>query len=140
MNRVRTKRIRAGVAGRAGWLVCAAIVLAIGGCTADYSAHLRNQTTAPITAKIMRDGGYVLAERFVGPGARERIGAVRLAASIPVYLEADSKSNPGEPARAELRPGKNVFNAVPIDDTGRIRLVEAGEGDGGEDGDGRVGE
>jgi hypothetical protein len=117
------EKLRSTRAVASGVVILATVLLA--GCQANYSAHVRNNTSQAITAKILAREGFVRAERFIGPGDRARVGSVRLPSGERIWLEADSKANPGQPARYDLIPGKNVVNAEPRDDEGRIRLVEA---------------
>lgn len=97
----------------------------LAGCQRTYSLHMRNLTEQPITAKILVGEGYLKAETFIGPGDRARVGDVTVPAGMRIWAEADSKANPGEPARRDLVPGKNVLNVEQRDEEGRLRIVEA---------------
>ncbi len=112
-----------------GLLLAAGVVVAMGGCKADYAVDITNKTPQPVFAQIMRKGGtngMQGASVRLGPGDRSGLGPVRTEKDHGAYLTVDTLGNPGRPVTMDLAPGA-AFVEVQQDGEGpnsRIRVVE----------------
>lgn len=97
-------RRRVGVLGG-----LAAMVIVMSGCTVGYTADVRNTTTQPIQAALVRADGsgqpIVIASERLGPGNRAQVSRYNVPDGWMVYLEVDAMGNPGQARRMDLKPG-----------------------------------
>ncbi len=84
------------------------------GCKTGYTVEVRNNTSAPATAAVYKDeliaNDPQLKTQWIGPGDRATLGPFESRYGIGLYVQVDSESNPGYPAKADLRKGYTVFN------------------------------
>lgn len=88
------------------------LAAALSGCTATFSADLRNQTPQPVFAQIVQrtddERRPILASLRLGPGDRATIGPVRTNIGRAI-LSLDTLPNPQGAYTTDLRPGLTTF-------------------------------
>lgn len=97
-----------------GGMGCASVVGV--GCTAGYTADVRNDTAQPIGVALMRGSASgqpgTLAATRIGPGSRGQVSRFGLSSDLPVYIEVDAQGNPGYPPQMDLKPGLTVLRVT----------------------------
>jgi hypothetical protein len=106
-------------------IAAAAIPLALLGCRTGYDVDVRNQTDAPVTARLQiphTDGApQTLRERYVGIGDTEHL-FIQRDSREPVTLVVDSKGDLA-PATLDLTRGGTTVTVRRNNEPGKGRLT-----------------
>jgi len=87
--------------------------VALTGCNTGYSAYINNDTSQPLSAKLIDvDGQRVLSNATIGPSDKAVLGASEIPEKNAVLLEVDTLGNPGHPPTMRLLPGRTVVRIV----------------------------
>jgi hypothetical protein len=94
------------------------------GCTARYSADVRNRTPQPLYVGIYQEtevGSSTLASDRLGPGDRAFVGPVRGRIGR-THLWVDTRPNPGPPVTMPLDPGMSIVEVHQTEQSNEGRL------------------
>ncbi len=101
----------------------------LGGCQTAYVADIRNDCPQPVIAQLYKAGGAGNSERigeekYIGPGDRASVAKYGVPTDWPIYLQVDTKMNPGYPQQFNLTPGTTIFTVSQEgnDPKGKLRL------------------
>lgn len=96
----------------------------LSGCTARYTADVRNRTPQPLYVGIYQDtevGSSTLASDRLGPGDRAFIGPVRGRIGR-THLWVDTRPNPGPPVTMLMEGGTSIVEIRQTEETNEGRL------------------
>ncbi len=106
----------------------AGLIAFLGGCQTAYVADIRNDSPQPVIAQLYKAGGPgnsdLLAEKYIAPGDRASVAKYGVPTDWPIYVQVDTKMNPGYSQQFNLTPGTTIFKVTQEgnDPKGKLRL------------------